>query len=163
MSDEDKDSKTELPTEKKIRDAMEKGNTPFSREITIFASTLAIYLFLVFFMLASGDLFKRKLVKIAGDTLTEKKMTIEVIDEIDRQIRRYLGVMVVANILASALDALADDIAARVAPGGALALSGILDGQQAPLLARYGAWFDDLQVAVDGDWVRIDGRRRVVE
>jgi flagellar biosynthetic protein FlhB len=50
MSDEDKDSKTELPSEKKISDAMEKGNTPFSREITIFASTLAIYLFLVFFM-----------------------------------------------------------------------------------------------------------------
>jgi flagellar biosynthetic protein FlhB len=50
MSDDDKDSKTELPTEKKIRDAVEKGNTPFSREITIFASTLAIYLFLVFFM-----------------------------------------------------------------------------------------------------------------
>jgi flagellar biosynthesis protein FlhB len=50
VSDDDKDSKTELPTEKKIRDAMEKGNTPFSREITIFASTFAIYLFLVFFM-----------------------------------------------------------------------------------------------------------------
>ena len=48
--DDDKESKTELPTEKKIRDAMEKGNTPFSREITIFASTLAIYLFLVFFL-----------------------------------------------------------------------------------------------------------------
>ena len=35
MSDDDKDSKTELPTEKKIQDAMEKGNTPFSREITM--------------------------------------------------------------------------------------------------------------------------------
>lgn len=71
--------------------------------------------------------------------------------------------VVVANILASALDALADDIAARVAPGGVLALSGILDGQQATLLLRYGAWFDDLEVAIDGDWVRIAGRRRVVE
>lgn len=48
--DDDKDSKTELPTEKKIRDAMEKGNTPFSREVTIFASTLAIYVYLVFFL-----------------------------------------------------------------------------------------------------------------
>jgi len=48
--DDDKDSKTELPTEKKLREAMEKGNTPFSREVTIFASTLAIYLFLVFFL-----------------------------------------------------------------------------------------------------------------
>lgn len=68
--------------------------------------------------------------------------------------------VVVANILASALDALADTIAARVAPGGRLALSGILDGQQQPLLARYGAWFDQLRVEVDGDWVRIDGIRR---
>ena len=68
--------------------------------------------------------------------------------------------VVVANILASALDALADTIAARVAPGGRLALSGILDGQQEPLLARYGEWFDGLRVAVEGDWVRIDGIRR---
>ena len=68
--------------------------------------------------------------------------------------------VVVANILASALDALADTLAARVAPGGRIALSGILDGQQAPLLQRYCAWFDDLQVAVEGDWVRIDGVRR---
>ena len=68
--------------------------------------------------------------------------------------------IVVANILAAALDALAETIAARVAPGGRLALSGILDGQQQPLLARYGAWFDGLRVALDGDWVRIDGVRR---
>ncbi|WP_132998925.1 50S ribosomal protein L11 methyltransferase [Luteimonas arsenica] len=68
--------------------------------------------------------------------------------------------VVVANILASALEALADTIAARVAPGGRLALSGILDGQQDPLLARYGEWFDELHVAVEGDWVRIDGIRR---
>jgi len=67
--------------------------------------------------------------------------------------------VVVANILASALDGLADTLAARVAPGGRIALSGILDGQQAPLLQRYGAWFDDLRVQVEGDWVRIDGRR----
>ena len=68
--------------------------------------------------------------------------------------------VVVANILASALDALADTIAARVAPGGRLALSGILDGQQDPLLARYGAWFDALETTIEGDWVRIDGIRR---
>ena len=68
--------------------------------------------------------------------------------------------VVVANILASALDALADTLAARVAPGGRIALSGILAGQEGPLLARYGAWFDGLQVAQEGDWVRIDGIRR---
>lgn len=68
--------------------------------------------------------------------------------------------VVVANILASALDALAETLAARVAPGGRIALSGILDGQQDPLLQRYRAWFDDLHVQVEGDWVRIDGTRR---
>jgi len=68
--------------------------------------------------------------------------------------------VVVANILATALEQLADLLAARVAPGGRIALSGILVGQEPELLARYGAWFDDLRVAVDGDWVRIDGVRR---
>jgi ribosomal protein L11 methyltransferase len=68
--------------------------------------------------------------------------------------------VVVANILASALDALAPTLAARVAPGGVIALSGILHGQDVALLERYGAWFDDLRVATREDWVRIDGRRR---
>ena len=68
--------------------------------------------------------------------------------------------VVVANILASALDALADSIAGRVKPGGKLALSGILDGQQDELLARYAAWFDDLRVSQREDWLRIDGVRR---
>ena len=68
--------------------------------------------------------------------------------------------VVVANILASALDALAPVLAARTAPGGRIALSGILDGQQDALLRRYAEWFDALDVAIEGDWVRIDGIRR---
>lgn len=71
--------------------------------------------------------------------------------------------IVVANILASALDALAELLASRVAPGGRIALSGILVGQEDALLVRYGAWFDELCVAQDGDWVRIDGVRRAAD
>ena len=67
--------------------------------------------------------------------------------------------VVVANILASALDALADTLAARVAPGGRIALSGILSGQEEALLDRYAPWFDALAVAQEGDWIRIDGVR----
>lgn len=48
--DDDKDSKTESPTGKRIQDALDKGNVPFSREVTLFASTLAIYIFVVFFL-----------------------------------------------------------------------------------------------------------------
>jgi ribosomal protein L11 methyltransferase len=68
--------------------------------------------------------------------------------------------VVVANILAAALDALADTLAVRVAPGGRIALSGILAGQEDALVERYGAWFDALAVAREGGWVRIDGVRR---
>lgn len=68
--------------------------------------------------------------------------------------------VVVANILASALDALAEILASRVAPGGRIALSGILHGQEAELLQRYATWFDQLVATQDGDWMRIDGVRR---
>ena len=38
----DKESKTEEPTPKRLADAVEKGNTPYSRELTMFASLVAI-------------------------------------------------------------------------------------------------------------------------
>lgn len=68
--------------------------------------------------------------------------------------------IVVANILASALDALAELLAARVAPHGRIALSGILHGQEGELLERYAAWFEQLEAVQDGDWMRITGVRR---
>jgi ribosomal protein L11 methyltransferase len=68
--------------------------------------------------------------------------------------------VVVANILASALDALAPTLAERVAPGGRIALSGILHGQEPELLQRYAPWFEQLRTEQDGDWMRIDGVRR---
>jgi ribosomal protein L11 methyltransferase len=68
--------------------------------------------------------------------------------------------VVLANILAVALDALAETLAARTAPGGRIALSGILAGQEDALLPRYAPWFDALRVARQDDWVRIDGVRR---
>ena len=68
--------------------------------------------------------------------------------------------VVVANILASALDALAEKLAARVAVRGVIALSGILCGQEGPLLQRYGEWFDDLQAVRMDDWMRITGVKR---
>ena len=65
----------------------------------------------------------------------------------------------VANILAGPLDELAPRFAALCGPGAPFALSGILAGQEAGLLARYHACgFGDLCVARREDWIRIDGR-----
>ncbi|MGN6234508.1 50S ribosomal protein L11 methyltransferase [Dyella sp.] len=66
----------------------------------------------------------------------------------------------VANILAGPLGELAPTFAAAAKPGAPLAISGILDGQQDELLARYGEWFDELRVDKREDWVCISGRRR---
>ena len=68
--------------------------------------------------------------------------------------------MVVANILAVALDALAETQPARTEAGGRIAMSGIPAGQEGELLERYAAWFDELRVARQDDWIRIEGRRR---
>ena len=45
----DKESKTEEATEKKVRDTIEKGKVPFSKETPVFASFTAITLFTLFF------------------------------------------------------------------------------------------------------------------
>lgn len=63
------------------------------------ATQFMAVVFLVFFMLASGDMFKRKIVRIAGETLSQKKITVKAIDEIDLQIKRYLVVVLVSNVL----------------------------------------------------------------
>jgi flagellar biosynthetic protein FlhB len=47
-TDQDRESKTEEPTQKRIADALEKGNVPRSREITTFASLLGFLVLLAF-------------------------------------------------------------------------------------------------------------------
>ena len=65
----------------------------------------------------------------------------------------------IANILAGPLGELAPTFAAAAKPGAPFAISGILQGQQDELLARYAEWFDDLRVDTQEDWVRISGHR----
>jgi len=65
------------------------------------ASQVMVVFFLVFFMLASGDLFKKKVLAIAAER-NKKRFTSQVLDGIDDQIRSYLMVMLVANALVGA-------------------------------------------------------------
>jgi predicted PurR-regulated permease PerM len=69
------------------------------KRLIAFSGQLTMVLFLVFFLLLTGDLFKRKLVKIAGPTLTEKKITVQIMDEINRQISGFLRVQVITSAL----------------------------------------------------------------
>ena len=73
------------------------------------AGQVVLVVFLVDFLLASGDLYRRKLVKIAGPSFTEKKITVQILSDIDRQIETFLGV----QALMSAIVAVASWLAFR--------------------------------------------------
>ena len=77
------------------------------RNVLAFLGQFAMVLFLVFFLLVTGDLFKRKLVKIAGPTLTKKKITVQIMDEINQQISGFLRVQVFTSALVGVLTGLA--------------------------------------------------------
>ena len=64
-----------------------------------FVGQVSIVLFIAFFLLISGDTFRRKLVKITGPTLSNKKITLEVLDEINNQIQRYMLIQVFTSML----------------------------------------------------------------
>lgn len=65
----------------------------------VFAGQAVMVLFLTYFLLVSGDIFRRKLVRITGPTLSKKKITIQVLDEITAQIQRYLLVQIFTSVL----------------------------------------------------------------
>src|SRR2546423_12986348 len=48
----DRESKTEEPTEKKFRDALDQGNVPYSREAATLASLLGILVVTSFFLVS---------------------------------------------------------------------------------------------------------------
>lgn len=53
-------------------------------------SQIGIVALITFFLLASGDTFRRKLVKLAGPTLSRKKITLQMLNQIHDQIQRYM-------------------------------------------------------------------------
>ncbi len=70
-----------------------------SAGVVAFIGEAVLIVFFVFFLLASGDLFKRKLVKIAGPSLQRRRVTVQILDEINSQIERFLLVLVIASVV----------------------------------------------------------------
>lgn len=61
-----------------------------ARSIGGYLAQAILMLFLIYFLLASGDLFKIKLVKLSGRRLSERKVTLQMIDEITTKIGRFV-------------------------------------------------------------------------
>ncbi|TAK43011.1 MAG: AI-2E family transporter [Betaproteobacteria bacterium] len=63
------------------------------------AAQTPIVLLLTYFLLASGAHFRRKLVQLVGPSLARKKDAVNILEEIDVQIQRYLLATLVSNAL----------------------------------------------------------------
>ena len=64
-----------------------------------FAGSAALVIFLIYFLLASGDLFKLKLVRMSGDRLSHRKITVQVIDQIGDRVAKSMLHLIVAGIV----------------------------------------------------------------
>jgi predicted PurR-regulated permease PerM len=68
-----------------------------------FAGRGLMVVFLVFFLLLSADTFKRKLVRLAGPTLSRRKITVHILDDINSSIQSYMFMLLVTNVLVALL------------------------------------------------------------
>ncbi len=80
-----------------------------SMSIAAAVGQFVLIMFLVYFLLASGDLYRRKLVKIVGPSLTKKRITVQILSDIDRQVELFL----IVQVFTSAIVAVATWIAFR--------------------------------------------------
>ena len=70
-----------------------------SKSLIGFVTQGTMVVFLVFFLLLAGDTFKRKLVKLTGPSLSRKKVTVHILDDINSSIQNYMFMLLVTNTL----------------------------------------------------------------
>jgi predicted PurR-regulated permease PerM len=63
----------------------------------------AMVVFLVFFLLLGGDRFKRKLMQLTGPSLSNKKITVHILDDINGSIQKYMLMLLTTNVLVALL------------------------------------------------------------
>ena len=74
-----------------------------SKSLIGFITQATMVVFLVFFLLLAGDTFKRKLVKLTGPSLSRKKVTVHILDDINSSIQNYMFMLLVTNTLLALL------------------------------------------------------------
>lgn len=75
--------------------------------IVAIVSESLMVLLLTYFLLLANDLFKRKLIKNFGDTLSKKKINVQIVDQISAQIARFLLVQLTTSVLVAVVTGLA--------------------------------------------------------
>ena len=120
----DKESKTEEATEKKVRDAIDKGQIPFAREIPALASFLAILVFMVFFVQSGaarlGDFLSIFLERAheweLGNSHDAAMLQRAVFFQIAGIIGTFMALLMAAGIAASVLQNVPSFVGERIKP-----------------------------------------------
>jgi len=73
-----------------------------SHGLFAFITQLIVVICLSYYLMISGDAFKRKLVRLVGPSLSDKKRTLEILSEIDRQIGRFIWVRAAISAIVGA-------------------------------------------------------------
>jgi predicted PurR-regulated permease PerM len=73
--------------------------TEQSSKALVVVSEIFVAIMLAFFLLASGDTFRRKVAHLAGASLARRRVTVEALNEIDAQIQAYMMTLLIANSL----------------------------------------------------------------
>jgi len=63
----------------------------------------AMVAFLVFFLLLGGDTFKRKLVRLAGPSMSKRKIAVHILDDINGSIQKIMLMLLTTNLLVGLL------------------------------------------------------------
>jgi predicted PurR-regulated permease PerM len=66
--------------------------------IAIALGQLGSALFLAFFLLSAGDLFRRKFLRAVGGDFSRRRTTLRVLDNVDRQNQRYFAIVLLINV-----------------------------------------------------------------
>lgn len=87
-----------VPAAPPVQSELSKQIAAHGASLLKVAGQLAIAATLALFLLAAGDTFRRKVVRMVGGSLGKRRVTVEILDEIDLQVQRYLLVMLVTNV-----------------------------------------------------------------
>jgi predicted PurR-regulated permease PerM len=63
----------------------------------------AMIALLVFFLLLGGDTFKRKLVRVTGPSLSKRKITVRILDDINDSIQKFMLMLLMTNLAVALL------------------------------------------------------------
>jgi predicted PurR-regulated permease PerM len=77
-----------------VESSLVRGSTTLAAA----AIDVVVVMFLIYLLLASGDLFKRKLLVVISGQLARRRVTVEILNEIAVQFQRYLGVLAITNV-----------------------------------------------------------------